>query len=131
MIERSFFKNLTVLAAVLCLGSAALSFGLGAFTFGAGVLIGGAWIFLNSYFLFRLVNAGLEPKARMNDRILLFSILKFPVLYVAGFFILKARVYPIYGILAGLTVFMIAFIISWFRFNWVPKTLSRAQEAGS
>ena len=123
MIEQSFFKNLTALAAVFCLSTAALSLVFGAPMFAAGLLAGAAWIFLNSYFLFRLVHVGLEPKARVNDRILLFSILKFPVLYVVGFFVLKSRVYPVYGILAGLSLFLLAFALSWVRFNLAPKPL--------
>ncbi len=130
MIEHAFFKNLTALAAVLCLSAAAASLAFGAPLFAAGLLAGAAWIFLNSYFLFRLVHVGLEPKARVKDRILLFSILKFPVLYVAGFFILKSRVYPVYGILAGLTLFLLAFVCSWLRFNLAPKALA-AERTGS
>ena len=130
MIEQSFFKNLTALAAVFCLSAAAAGLAFGAPMFAAGLLAGAAWIFLNSYFLFRLVHVGLEPKARVNDRILLFSILKFPVLYVVGFFVLKSRVYPVYGVLAGLTLFLLAFVCSWLRFNLVSKPLE-AGRAGS
>jgi len=88
--------------------------------------VSAAWIFLNSYFLFRLIQIGIEPKVRMSDKILLFSILKFPVLYVAGFFILKSRVFPVYSILMGLTVFMAAFIVTWIRFNLDSKAAAPA-----
>ena len=93
--------------------------------FGLGIWVSVSWIFLNSYFLFRLVQIGFEPGARMNDKILLFSVLKFPVLYVAGFFILKTRVFPIYSILTGLTLFIFAFILSWARFHFTLKTAEK------
>ena len=89
--------------------------------FGLGIWISAAWIFLNSFFLFRLMQIGFEPRVRRSDKILLLSILKFPVLYVAGFFILKTRVFPIYSILAGLSLFILAFVVTWVRFNIESK----------
>ena len=102
------------------------SFARGAWMFGLGIWVGTAWIFLNSYFLFRLFQISFDPGASRSDRILVLSILKFPVLYVAGFFILKTRVFPVYAILAGLTLFMIAFVFSWARFNFPPKMPQKA-----
>lgn len=86
--------------------------------FGLGIWVSACWIFLNSFFLFRLMQIGFEPKVRRSDKILLLSILKFPVLYIAGYFILKTRVFPAYSILAGLSIFIFAFIVTWVRFNF-------------
>jgi len=119
--QNSLFKKLTVNSAVLTLAGAVFFFGRGLWLFGLGILVSAAWIYLNSYFLFRLVQIGFEPRVRMSDKILLFSILKFPVLYVAGFFILKTRVFPVYSILTGLTLFIIAFVVTWVRFNLEAK----------
>ena len=92
-----------------------------------GVLVAAAWVFLNSFFLFELFQMGLDPalpeadsrgrKGGVKDRVLLFSILKFPVLYLAGFFVLWKRFFPVSGILAGLTAFVAAFFLTWMRFN--------------
>lgn len=87
------------------------------------VLTGAAWVFLNFYFLFRLLDiavsfdmASRRMMGRRRDHILLWSLLKFPVIYVAGFFILKSRFFPVSGILTGLTVFFAALIFSWGNF---------------
>lgn len=121
MFQETFFKNLSFTGALFALIGAGASLACGAGLFGLGVLTGAAWIFLNSYFLFRLVQIGFEPKARVSDKILLFSILKFPVLYVAGYFILKSRVFPVMGVLTGLTLFMAAFVLCWIKANLAPK----------
>ena len=115
MVQNSLFKKLTVLAVFFTLAGALFFFVQGAWMFGAGIGVSAAWIYLNTYFLFRLVQIGFEPRVRMNDKILLFSILKFPVLYVTGFFILKTRAFPIYSVLTGLSLFIIAFIVTWTR----------------
>lgn len=86
--------------------------------FGAGVLVGFAWIYVNSYFLFKLFHMSFETKVKASDKILLISILKFPVLYVAGFFILKSRVFPVYSILTGLTIYFLSFVAAWIKLNF-------------
>ena len=91
----------------------------------AGVLTGSAWMFINFYFLFRLLDMGFAPllsgaPRRMTgwsqDRILLLSVLKFPVIYLAGFFILKSRFFPVSSLVAGLTGFFVALLFSWGNF---------------
>ncbi len=117
MAQNSFFKKATVLGASFSLAAAAVSGILGRTSWSLAVLVSAAWVFLNSYFLFRLVQIGLGPRIRQSDKILLFSILKFPVLYLAGFFILKSRVFPVGGILIGITLFMVAFALAWLHEN--------------
>ena len=121
--KNSLFKKLTVLAVIFTLAGSLLFFVRGAWIFGAGIWVGAAWIYLNTFFLFKLFQISFEPRVRMNDRILLFSILKFPVLYIAGFFILRTRVFPIYSILTGLTLFIAAFVVAWVRFSTVNGKL--------
>ncbi len=128
MIQDIFFKKLALTAATLFLTASSIWAVCGAWIFAWGILTAGAWIFLNSYFLFSLVQIGFQPKQRMSDKILLFSILKFPVLYVVGFFILKTRFFPVYSILTGLTIFMAAFILCWVRYNLSAGAASIAGE---
>jgi hypothetical protein len=90
----------------------------------AGVLTGGAWMYVNFYFLFRLLDLGFASSmgavsavsSRTRDRILVMSVLKFPVIYLAGFFILKSRLFPLSAVLVGLTIFFVALLISWGTF---------------
>ncbi len=83
-----------------------------------GVLTGVAWMFLNAHFLMRLIKIGFEnpqsPSVQQKKRILVLSVVKFPVLYLAGFFILKTRFFPIGGILTGLTLSLIVLVVWWF-----------------
>ena len=79
-----------------------------------GVLTAACWMFLNVYFLFRLLSVGMRIEVKKNpNHILVLSVLKFPVIYLAGYFILKTRYFPMESILAGLTAFMAGLIISW------------------
>lgn len=117
MAQNTFFNKATVLSLAFSFTAATLFCMFGQMAWSFGILISEAWVFLNSYFLFRLVQIGLGPRINQNDKILLFSILKFPVLYLAGFFILKSRVFPVGSILIGMTLFMIAFVLAWFHEN--------------
>ena len=113
----SFFKNISFLGIALS-GSAALLFlFLKDWVWSAGILTGSLWVFLNSFFLYQLLEMGLNQKSKKNEKILIFSILKFPVLYLAGFFILKSRYFPIYSLLTGVTLYFMALAVVWLRFN--------------
>ena len=94
-----------------------------------GLLTGGLWFFLNSFFLYQLLEIGLGNKSKHKERILIFSILKFPVLYLIGFFILKSRFFPIYSLLLGLTLYFTAFGIVWMitytKWNMNVRTTSQ------
>lgn len=68
---------------------------------------------------------GIDAKAEHGKRILLYSLIKFPVLYVAGFFILKSRFFPLASILTGLTLFFAAFALTWLRVNWGERPLKK------
>lgn len=123
MLENSFYKNTALAAHLLALAAAAGLMMLGHWPWSLGVLVATFWIFLNFFFLFRLLDMVMNPKGKAKNRILLLSILKFPVLYAAGFFILKSRFFPIYSLLLGLTLFMIVFTFGWFRMNLGSKSL--------
>ncbi len=112
-----FFKNVSITASALVALTAVVFLAAGRASGAVGTLVGAFWIFLNSFFLFQLLEMGMNSRHRPKDRILLLTVLKFPVLYVVGYFILKSRFFPISGILAGLTAFMAAFVFQWVRMN--------------
>ena len=122
--RNSFFKGVAIAGFILSAAAALVLFFLGHWPWALGVLVSAFWIFLNSFFLFQLLEMSFSPaKDKPKERVLILSILKFPVLYVAGFFILKSRFFPIYSILLGLTLFMLAFSLVWFRFNFGKRNL--------
>ena len=117
MISNPFFKRLSIFGWVLC-GLGSLGFLLvGHWKSSLGVMTGFFWIFLNTFFLFQLVQLSVAPQAKSKDKIFALSVLKFPVLYLIGFFILKSRFFPVHSILAGLSIFLTVFLIAWVRFN--------------
>jgi hypothetical protein len=77
------------------------------------VLSAACWMFLNVYFLFRLLEVGLKRASSRTSGVIFMSILKFPVIYLAGYFILKTRYFPIGSVLAGLTAFIVGLAAAW------------------
>ena len=76
----------------------------------AGVLTASCWMFLNVYFLYRLLAISMRVETQKHPgRLLVLSVLKFPVVYLAGYFVLKTRYFPMESILTGLTVFIVGF----------------------
>jgi len=68
-----------------------LPFGLyyfGVFT-ALAVFSGGVWGMLNLLFLSKLVKVSLRPEGADRNKTLLIAVFKFPVLYAAGYFLLK------------------------------------------
>ncbi|MGH7197939.1 MAG: hypothetical protein ACREH5_04265 [Candidatus Omnitrophota bacterium] len=121
----SFFRRVSTVGVVLAvLAAAALGF-FASWPASCGILVGYFWIFLNSYFLFQLLEMSFTPGPKRKNRILFLSVIKFPVLYVAGFFILTTRVFPIYSVLLGLTAFLLAFFALWVRSNPAGKTVEK------
>ena len=123
MISNQILKSVAKIGARLTLVISIVALFFGRALWASGVLVGAAWIFLNFYFLFRLLDVAtssdVAPRrmtGRYKDQIFLLSILKFPVIYVAGFFVLKSRFFPVSGILTGLTVFFAALVLSWRSF---------------
>ena len=89
-----------------------------------GVWVGSLWMFLNIFFLFHLLNIALNFNFKKKNQIFLPLIFKFPMLYVAGFFILRSRLFPVYSLLLGLTLFMLALMIQWLRTRSQGKSLA-------
>lgn len=120
-----FFKKVSIAASALVALAAGAFLAFGRPASAAGTVVGGFWIFLNVYFLFRVIEAGMAGRHPKN--LLFLAVLKFPVLYVAGYFILKSRFFPVEGVLAGLTAFMAAFVVQWTRAN-LPAGRQAPQE---
>lgn len=87
--------------------------------FALGALAGGAWNIINVYFLTRLVKVisdetlqktcppKLNAKAVQRRRITYLVFIKFPLLYGAGFLILRYSGVSLYGALVGFSIFFL------------------------
>ena len=113
-----FFNSVTVNGLVLSAAAVIGAFYLRDGLYACGILVGSAWIFLNSFFLFSILETAMGPKKNQDPRkTTALLLVKFPVIYLTGFFILKSRFFPVLSIVTGLSVFMAAFLFTWIRFN--------------
>jgi len=65
-----------------------------------GFLLANIWSGLNFFFTIKILNIALLKQSKA--RLLLLLLVKFPLLYLAGFLILAARIFPYTSLLAGL-----------------------------
>jgi len=70
-----------------------------------GFLIGATWSMINFMLIAGILNIVIFRKDTRKLPVLL--ILKFPVLYAAGFFILVSRVFPVYSLLSGVSLVLV------------------------
>jgi hypothetical protein len=64
-------------------------------------IIGAGWSLLNFMLLLSILQISILEKPKKH--LVAILLLKFPVLYLIGFLILNSRLFPVSGILAGLT----------------------------
>ena len=76
----------------------------------AGLLLGSSWSVANLLLTVNLLKMSVLKKPAANLTALL--LVKFPVLYLAGFLIISSRLFPIESILAGIVTMPIAMGIS-------------------
>jgi hypothetical protein len=122
----SFFKKSFYLALALTLAVFAIFLFLDRLRWGLGVLVGGAWMFINFFLLFRLLPMGMGYNSRLKNRILLLCVIKFPVLYTAGYLILTSRFFPALSLLMGLSIFFIVLMTAW---SWMCLRTMNAPKA--
>ncbi len=69
--------------------------------FGFGFIAGSCWGILNLVLVFGLLHSLLVQQT--PERSLIFILIKFPVLYGIGFYLLFTKTFPIVSLLAGFT----------------------------
>jgi hypothetical protein len=70
---------------------------------GAGWALGIVWSLFNLYFLSSVITSVITNEKRDIPKILVALFVKFPVLYVAGFLLLRSGHLSAYGLVAGFT----------------------------
>ena len=135
-----FFKNVSFLGVGLSATAAFFFLWFKGWIWSTGIMTGGLWVFANSFFLYQLleislnpaleslgkhssIKGGVNPRPKQQNKILVFSVLKFPVLYLAGFFILSSDFFPVYSLLTGVTLYFTALGVVWIRFNLASAQL--------
>lgn len=82
------------------------------FKFGAGILAGSVWGCLNLWFLTQLVVEIFSPgKEVKKGKVIVIAVVKFPLLYATGYFLLKINYFPPISLVSGFTlIFLVMFL---------------------
>ncbi|HEX7401168.1 MAG TPA: ATP synthase subunit I [candidate division Zixibacteria bacterium] len=82
------------------------------FKFAAGILAGCVWGCLNLYFMTQLITEIFAPGKEVKKRkVVLISVVKFPLLYAAGYLLLKTSYFPPLSLICGFTlIFLVIFL---------------------
>jgi hypothetical protein len=81
------------------------------FPFGLGMFLGTAWGCLNLFFITQLVVEAFSLKKPNKGKLTLILLVKFPLLYYAGYILLRLRYLPVESLLIGFTlIFAITFL---------------------
>lgn len=82
-----------------------------AFPFGLGLFLGTAWGCLNLFFITQLVVEAFSLKKPNKGKLTLILLVKFPLLYFAGYILLRLKYFPVESLLIGFTlIFLITFL---------------------
>lgn len=92
-------RSVRITALIVIIAAIALIFSRRAL-WGAGLIVGAAWSVINFLLIVNILKVSVLEKPGSK----LFAILlaKFPLLYLAGFFILNLKIFPIESLLTGL-----------------------------
>ena len=78
---------------------------------GLGILVGAGWGCSNLYFLTNLIKEALSPEKPNKRKIALIASVKFPLLYLLGYLILRLKYFPVLSLLSGFTlIFVVLFL---------------------
>lgn len=84
-------------------------------SFAAGILVGAFWSIANTLLTVKLIEIAILKKEKR--KLLLLLLIKFPVLYLLGFFILIYKMFPVLSLLTG----AISVFIAWGVFSLCQK----------
>ncbi len=95
------------------------------FKFGGGILAGAIWCSLNLLFLTHLITEVFTPaKEVKKGKVVMIALIKFPLLYAAGYLLLKINFFPAESLLSGFTlIFLVMFLKALGR--WILSLDSR------
>ncbi|MBI3316205.1 MAG: F0F1 ATP synthase subunit A [Candidatus Omnitrophica bacterium] len=113
--NQPFLKSVLKNTLIFCGAAVILALFLRQWAWAGGLFAGFCWAFLSVYFLNHLIEMGLNSQEKPKKNIFWILTFKFPVLYLAGFFILKSRFFPVLSVVAGLSLFIPGFLYVWLK----------------
>jgi hypothetical protein len=82
------------------------------FRFGGGILAGAVWGCLNLLFLTNLISEIFSPgKKVIKGKVLRIALVKFPLLYAAGYVLLAVKYFPAESLLVGFTLLFLVMLL--------------------
>ena len=87
----------------------------------AGLWAVWAWVSLNVFMIDRLLRWSVSGDPADKKKVVAVCMIKFPVLYVGGFFIVLSRPVTLQGVFAGLTLFIVSMTCAWTYFAFLKK----------
>lgn len=77
----------------------------GNLSFSAGILVGASWLMANFLLTINLLEIAVLKRA--SKKLLLFLLVKFPVLYLLGFLIIARKLFPVASLLTGMSLIIL------------------------
>lgn len=81
------------------------------FDYASGIFVGCGWGCVNLFFLINLITETTNLEGVNRKRVLLLVLLKFPLLYVSGYFLLRINYFPVTSLLVGFTLIFLVLLL--------------------
>ncbi len=78
---------------------------------GLGFFVGSAWSLINLFFIRTLIKEVVSPNEARKSITAVLALLKFPLLYVAGYFIVASEFFSVYALLAGFSLLFAVIVL--------------------
>ena len=95
---------------------------------GSGFLLGTLWCMLNLLAIISLVKTLFGAENPSKSRVACVALLKFPVLYSAGFLLLRAEVFPLASLVSGFSLILSVILLKAFGALVAQKLNERRRE---
>lgn len=92
------------------------------FNYASGIFVGCGWGCLNFYFLTNLITQATNPGGIDRKRVGLLVLVKFPLLYLSGYFLLRLKYFPVTSLLAGFTIIFAVILLKALGLMIIPAT---------
>lgn len=98
------------------------------FKFGGGILASAVWGCLNILFLTHLITEVFSPgKEIRKGKVIMIAVVKFPLLYAAGFLLLRTGYFPLVSLVIGFSLlFVVMFLKAMGR--WILSSGSKEKK---
>jgi len=80
------------------------------FDYASGIFVGCGWGCVNLFFLTNLITETTNLEGINRKRVLFLVLLKFPLLYVTGYFLLRIDYFPVTSLLVGFTLIFVVIL---------------------